>query len=750
MLMDLVLSGIDKQRKGSIQCYLDDIILHTFSDHIKSLEAVFIQLRHHNLKLKPTKCKLLYDRLEVLGHIVDADGIHANPAGTAAVQRLPPPKNVKQLQSVIGLCSYFRKYCKGFSKIMQPLYKLLQNDTPFIWGTEQQHALDLIKEILLCPTTLAIFDPRRETLLETDAAATGGFGGCLLQKHGKDFRPVAFLSRSLQKHEKNWTVSELELGSIVWCVKKLKTYLLGIHFTIQTDHHSLCHLLHTKKELTPKLNRMMLELSPFNFEIRYKSGAKHKVPDCLSRLCLPNTEKVNDPEAIDAPVYAINVDEMKQKQSADKDVMQLMKRAQKRGQKYFLIQNGVLYKRNSGAGQKWLPVIPSAMINEILVESHDSPISGHLGFTRTYDKIRKRFYWKNMKKTIYNYVQTCHLCQTKKIPRRKPGGLLNPIAVPDKPFEVIGFDASGPYPRSISQNEYIFTCVCYLTKYIIAKAVRKADAETAAKFLVFEVILRYNTPRKIITDRGSIFTGELFRHLTKYLGITHSLTTSFHAQTNGLCERTHQTLHDCMSMYISLEEQKRWDIVLPHIIYAINTTKHDSSKHSAHYLLFGSEVTLPTEASIQAHESTSIQTLHNNMLRSREIAKVCILKAQEKYTQQYNKKHRQISYNVGERILVYRPVRHLGKSFKLAHNWHGPYVIKTKLNDLNYEIEKTFNGKTTTDVVHVARTKPYYQRKTTRAISPDIASFKPTRIAQAKDVTQQQQPYNLRSRKNQV
>jgi hypothetical protein len=124
--------------------YLDDIIVFskTFDEHLVNLEKVCQRLREANLKLSPNKCTLLQKKFTFLGHIVNKDGIATDPDKIKSVKDWPVPKNVKQIRSFLCLCSYYRKYIKGFPNVARPLHKSTEIDRTFSWNNECQEAFD--------------------------------------------------------------------------------------------------------------------------------------------------------------------------------------------------------------------------------------------------------------------------------------------------------------------------------------------------------------------------------------------------------------------------------------------------------------------------------------------------------------------------------------------------------------------------------------------------------------------------------
>lgn len=251
--------------------YLDDIIIFSKDvvSHIETLKEVFDCLRNANLTLKPSKCEFLKTEIELLGFKISQAGIHTNERLVNAVRRFNVPKNIKSLQRFLGLANFYRRFLLGFSKIAQPLYELLKVDTPFNWDEACQNAFDMLKDKLTSAEVLAFFDPNAKTSLHVDASRKG-LGAILLQEQPNgEVRPVFYISRSLNKAEKNYDILNLEATCIIWALKTLRQFVYGRKLIIITDHLSLCYL-RTLKNPTGRLARYLLILSEFDADIIQK------------------------------------------------------------------------------------------------------------------------------------------------------------------------------------------------------------------------------------------------------------------------------------------------------------------------------------------------------------------------------------------------------------------------------------------------------------------------------------------------
>jgi len=207
----------------------------------------------------------------------------------------------------------------------------------------------------------------------------------------------------------------------------------------------------------------------------------------------------------------------------------------------YFIKEGSLYKRNKG---KIVKVIRKYELEAVMYMMHDHPTAGHFGIKSTYERIKGRYYWNNMKEDIENYVKSCDQCQR----RGKPQGEneLSSIKIKE-PFYQIGIDFVGPLPITERGNRYIIVAMDYFTKWPEARAVSEATAKETSRFIYEDIICRHGCPKKILSDRGSHFNNQLIKELMKKFEIRHNLSTPYHPKTNGLVERFNKTLCEALA-----------------------------------------------------------------------------------------------------------------------------------------------------------------------------------------------------------
>lgn len=183
-------------------------------------------------------------------------------------------------------------------------------------------------------------------------------------------------------------------------------------------------------------------------------------------------------------------------------------------------------------------------INDILIENHNNPSSGHFGYHKTLHRIKQHYKWSTMKSDVKNFIKHCTSCQANKLVRKKNKKPMEITTTSTKPFERIALDIVGPLPLTEDGNKYILTLQDDLTKFTQAYAVHNHEAETIANVFVTKFICNYGTPLSILTDQGRDFTSNLFKNVAKLFKIKSINTTAYHPESNGALERSHHTIAD--------------------------------------------------------------------------------------------------------------------------------------------------------------------------------------------------------------
>lgn len=388
-----------------------------------------------------------------------------------------------------------------------------------------------------------------------------------------------------------------------------------------------------------------------------------------------------------------------------------------RAARCYEVVNGLLHRRLWTDQEKILALcLPKSMRKDALENFHDSPSMGHLGIRKTYHKIRKRYFWPKIHANVINYVQSCHACNARKTDTQQQVGKLQPLPPVSRPFKRIGMDKLGPLPQSLDGNKYIFVVTDYCTRTVIAKATPNGTASEAAKFFLHDVILRYNAPKEIVTDRGTEFCNELFKSVTDLWSAIHRRTTAYHPRTNGLTERFNKTIADMMSHYVS-EKHDDWDRYLPFLVHAYNTASHDTLGYSPAELLLGftpdevPDVALDLPGLIPDANKSPMMDIIIYRTKAREIAAQRLEKSQESSAARFdkNKRSTEETYKVGDLVWIKYPKRPSdGQAKKLKYQYTGPHRLRCQTAVNDFEIEDA-TGKI--EIVNADRFKRYYERE---------------------------------------
>lgn len=273
--------------------YIDDIIVFSNDNetHLDQLDHVMTLLEEAGVKLKLKKCFFFRGSVEYLGHVISPGALSTSPDARAiqGVAEATFPEDIKQMRSFLGACNVYRRFIKGFAAISSPLTSMLKKDAKSDWHnptSEQAAAFDTLKSCLVSPPILALPIPQRPYMIDCDASATA-VGVVLLQQQDdsdpKQWATIGYFSKTLNEAQQNYSTSERECYAVVWAVLTLRPYVEGARFNVRTDHHALRWML-TVTDPNSRLMRWRLRLSEFDYEIIYRPGRVHQVPDALSRL----------------------------------------------------------------------------------------------------------------------------------------------------------------------------------------------------------------------------------------------------------------------------------------------------------------------------------------------------------------------------------------------------------------------------------------------------------------------------------
>ncbi|KAM2498526.1 hypothetical protein PS1_040776 [Malus domestica] len=426
--------------------FIDDILVYSKSkvEHARHLKLVLTSLREHHLYAKFSKCEFWLSQVAFLGHVVSAEGIQVDSQKMAAVENWEQPRTVTEVRSFLGLPGYYRRFVKDFSVIALPLTRLTLKDVKFEWDDNCEQNFQQLKYYLTHAPVLALPDDSGNYEVYSDASLNGL--GCVLMQHG---RVIAYASRQLKPHEKNYPTHDLELAAIVFALKIWRHYLYGEKCKIFTDHKSLQYLF-TQRDLNLRQRRWIELLSDYDCTIEYHPSRANAMADALSRKTLARLNVIYDchvpllaelrstgvilgvedrEEALLATfqVRPVLIDRVLEASMNDEETQEIIKARNQGKKKDFWIRenDGMLMQE----GRMYVPS-NEELKKEILDEAHISAYAMHPGGTKMCHTIRPFYYWPGMKREIAEYVSRCAICQQVKAERKKPFGLMQPLPVP--------------------------------------------------------------------------------------------------------------------------------------------------------------------------------------------------------------------------------------------------------------------------------------------------------------------------------
>lgn len=340
----------------------------------------------------------------------------------------------------------------------------------------------------------------------------------------------------------------------------------------------------------------------------------------------------------------------------------------------------------------------------LLNEFHSNPMfGGHCGQKKLYANLRSRYFWKNMKKEINDFVKCCPHCKlTKVTPANKEKLLLT--STPIKPFDSLIIDTIGPLPTSRLGNRYAVTIICDLTKYLVIVPIFNKEATTVAKAIFKHFVLLYGLMKNIRTDMGTEYINSVLASLSNLLKFTHDHSTAHRHQTVGTIERSHRTFNEYIRSYIS-DSLDDWEEYAQYFQFCYNISHHSSydNKYTPYELVFCKKPILPFEwlnGQIDPLYNIDdfVQEARFRLQVAHKDARQLIDKMKLRNKLLYDKSAKPIEVNVGEKVkLIVKPYN------KYDFVYEGPYTIKS-ISGLNVEI---IDDKNKTKTVHKDRIRLY-------------------------------------------
>lgn len=693
-----------------IVVYMDDILVATVTpeEHLKVLSKLLNRLAEYKLEIKLNKCRLLQSSVDYLGYLANSHGIKPNSSHVETIRNYPTPTTAREVQSCLGLFSYFRRFVPSFSRIAAPLLNILRKDTVFKFDSDCSKAFSTLRDALVSAPVLSIYNPNRETELHTDASSHG-FGAVLLQKQEDNkWHPVSYYSRRTTPAESKYHSFELETLAVIYALRRFRVYVEGRPFRIVTDCNSFAQTL-SKKTLNPRIARWALELENYNYTIIHRKGTDMGHVDALSRPPLASLIYEHDSDLHSLFVQNDDIDfYLHATQSRDPVLTGIRQQLQTKDVDPYEMSNGLVYRRMS---QGHLALcVPFEMETHVIRLIHEK--IGHLAKDKCYDQISLHYWFPSMHRKIQDYIQNCIRCIIHNPPRHINERTLHSIPKEPVPFDTVHIDHFGPLPNVLNKNKHILVIIDSFTKYVKLYPVNTTSTKEVCSALE-KYFSYYSRPRRLVSDRGTAFTSSDFANYLSDQNILHVKNAVAAPQANGQVERVNRVLSRMLSKLSEPVKQSDWSRMLNKVEYAINNSVQSSTKQSASMLLFGvrqrgleaDELTEYLDEQQSSHRSRDLENLRTN-------ADIAIKSSQQKNEIQYAKRSvPPRKYSKGDYVVIRNVDTTVGANKKLIPKYRGPYIIYRVLPNDRYHIRDIENCQITQipyqGTLEAARLRPW-------------------------------------------
>ena len=366
------------------------------------------------------------------------------------------------------------------------------------------------------------------------------------------------------------------------------------------------------------------------------------------------------------------------------------------------IEENILFHMSGLLGRRiW---IPETLIAMVMHEMHDALTAGHLGVTRTLQRASVNYYWRGMRRTIQEWVLACPQCQHN---NENPHGRVREPQkygpYPSRPFERLNMDIVGPLTESMRGNKYVLTVSDLGTRWCEVFPLKDMSAIEVATIFLHQFCLRYGPPKSILTDRGGAFMANVFEEMCRMLRTTHSFSSAYHPQTNGVTERTHRVFHSILKKTVDFNHSD-WDIMIHFAVHAYRTTPHALTGFSPFSLVFGFECTEFLDITMQPNYDPGYEN-PKKWVQHRE---QMIARMQSNYAQAWQKIAKMEEpkpdsvpiplreFRENEKVFIRNfTIGDRGQGGGKVRKWRkrfiGPYRVMARLNPTEYKLQSLSN-----------------------------------------------------------
>ncbi|KAG0435873.1 Transposon Tf2-6 polyprotein, partial [Dictyocoela muelleri] len=496
-----------------VKIFIDDLLISsdTIEEHYNHLKEVIKRLDENNISVNFNKSNFFKEEVIYLGNKISRNGIQADIRRVDSIKlKMPNTGKVtsKKIKSIIGSLEWFRPFISNLSSKINKLHNKTKKNGNLIWKEEDNIILENIISNIKENTLLVHPNLNEEFILECDAS-NETIGAALKQNN----KPIGFFSKSLNKSERNYSITEKEMLAIYKSLNHFKRLLLGSKVVVYTDHNNLIY----ENNISNRVNKWKIILMDFNYKIKFIKGSKNVMADNLSRLYSIKT-KIHDIKKI------------------------------KKAQSDYL--NEIFYKHVLVNGVKILVdekqrvIIPFEISHDFLKKLHLK--LNHPSNILLYNSLKKFVHIDKFMKILNEIKYYCLFCQQYKNYRTRHDITRN-IKTPERIFKTISSDIYGPFntydndDNVILSKNYILTITDHCSRYTSAFHLNQITSKNLITFFI-KWFKTYGIPKNIITDNGKQYTSTTFENFLLKNDIIHIKTSPYNPQSNGISERINQSI----------------------------------------------------------------------------------------------------------------------------------------------------------------------------------------------------------------
>lgn len=652
--------------------YIDDILIfsNNVEEHKEHLKLIFKELDDAGLKLNIQKCEFFKEKVKYLGYDISQQGISINKERIQEIKDYPRPKNLRTLRGFLGVLNYYKRFIPELSDKQKPLIQLLRKNVKFNWDIEQQRAFEEIKKSFHENLLLRHPDYDLTFILRTDAS-NFAISAELVQIQDGIEVPICFISRTLKGSEIRYTVSEKEMLAVIFAILKLKFYLAGNKFIVETDHSSLTFLMNNRFA-NNRMYRWALLISEFTFEIRHRSGKYNVTADALSRCHASQEEKPNTfLMALNKCLHNTGIYSLKEIKESNRRMEDLKIKIQnKQVYKGFFIKEDLIIKK---IGDQELYVIDENLAIKILNDLHLK--FGHVGIRKLWLIYRENYYTNKDLNLCKDIISKCHLCCLGKNKNHINHNTIQSIIV-NKPLEMIAIDFISNLVPSTHHYKNILVIVDLFSKYVRVFPTKKCDNIT-----IINILLKYfeqeGIPENILCDNATYFNNFTLKTFCEENQIRLRFTSIRHPKGNP-SERYIQDVIKFLRL-ATFHKHQEWVKHLKEIQQFINEIPNVTTNLPPIVIFKGIEPKRPWEKSNFKDYQELLERVRKRLAKN---AKRYILKENKKIK-------KRIKFLVGDKVIIRslklpNPRRKICAKLQLP--FEGPFMISKVIGENSYEL----------------------------------------------------------------